>query len=204
MCPANERWRYHCNVVSHWLGAYTKWSLQQLTKYSGYHRTANSWLKPYFKIPLAKWQAFCSGVNLLKQFNTFRLRQNGRHFADDPFKCIFLNETLRILIKMSLNFVPKGPINNIPALVQILAFTDAYMRHSASMSKVVVAAHLVILKFPSDNSERVIDGVMVNLDLWQALWWPAGDPFLVAVIVHHHRCTGRHDWVLTANKEKYK
>ena len=28
-------------------------------------------------------------------------------------------------------FVAKGPINNIPALVQI---TDAYVRHSASMS----------------------------------------------------------------------
>ena len=27
MCPANERWRYYCNIVSHWLGAYTKWSL---------------------------------------------------------------------------------------------------------------------------------------------------------------------------------
>ena len=51
---------------------------------------------------------------------------------------------------ISLKFVPKGPIHNIPALVQIMAwhrpddkplyepimawFTDAYMRHSASMS----------------------------------------------------------------------
>ena len=28
-------------------------------------------------------------------FNTLRLRQNGRHFADDTFKCIFLNEKVR-------------------------------------------------------------------------------------------------------------
>ena len=58
-------------------------------------------------------------------FNTLRPRQNGRHFADDPFKRIlriFLNETLRISIKISLNFVPKGPINDIPALVQIMAW----------------------------------------------------------------------------------
>ena len=64
---------------------------------------------------------------------------------------IFLNENVRISIKISLKFVPKGPINNNPALVQIMAwrwsgdkplcepmtvsyFTDAYMRHSASMS----------------------------------------------------------------------
>ena len=53
--------------------------------------------------------------------NTMRLRQNGRHFADDIFKCIFLNENIRISIKISLKFVLKDPINNIPALVQIMA-----------------------------------------------------------------------------------
>ena len=50
-------------------------------------------------------------------FNTLRLRQNGRHFADAIFKCIFLNEYVLISIKISLKFVPKGDINNIPALV---------------------------------------------------------------------------------------
>ena len=29
--------------------------------------------------------------------------------ADDIFKCIFLNENIRISIKISPNFVPKGP-----------------------------------------------------------------------------------------------
>ena len=54
--------------------------------------------------------------------NTLRPRQNGRHFADDIFKCIFLNENVCILIKISLKFVPQGTINNIPALVQIMAW----------------------------------------------------------------------------------
>ena len=53
---------------------------------------------------------------------TLRLRQDGRHFPDDIFKYIFLNEAVRILIKISLKFVSKGPINNIPALVQITAW----------------------------------------------------------------------------------
>ena len=85
-----------------------------------------------------------------RSINTLRPRQNGRHFADDMFKCIFLNENLWILIIISLKFVPKGSINNIPALVQIMAWrrtgdkplsepmmtqlNDAYMRHSASIS----------------------------------------------------------------------
>ena len=37
-------------------------------------------------------------------------------------QCIFLNENVWISIKMSLKFVPTGPINNIPALVQIMAW----------------------------------------------------------------------------------
>ena len=54
--------------------------------------------------------------------NTLRPWQNGRHFADDILKCIFLNENVWIPIKISLKFVPKGPINNIPALVEIMAW----------------------------------------------------------------------------------
>ena len=53
--------------------------------------------------------------------NTWKLRQNGRHSADDIFKCIFLNENCCILIEISLKFVLKGPIENKPSLVQIMA-----------------------------------------------------------------------------------
>ena len=37
--------------------------------------------------------------------------------ADDIFKWIFLNENGRFPIKISLKFVPRGPIDNNPALV---------------------------------------------------------------------------------------
>ena len=65
--------------------------------------------------------------------------------ADDIFKCIFLSENDRISIKISLTFVPRSPIDNKAALVQVMAwrrigdkslpepmmaeFTYAYMRH---------------------------------------------------------------------------
>ena len=62
------------------------------------------------------------GLQVVDMVNTLRPRQNGRHFADDMFKCIFLNKNAWILIKISLKFVPKGSINNIPALVQIMAW----------------------------------------------------------------------------------
>ena len=54
--------------------------------------------------------------------NTLRPRQSGQHFADDIFKCIFLNGNSSISINISLKFVPEGRINNIPALVQIMAW----------------------------------------------------------------------------------
>ena len=43
--------------------------------------------------------------------------QNGHRFADSILKCIFVNEKFCILIKISLNFIRKGPIENNPALV---------------------------------------------------------------------------------------
>ena len=64
--------------------------------------------------------------------------------AGGIFKCIFFNEKICILMKISLKYVPKGPIDNNPALVLIMAwrigdkplsepmltrFIDAYMRH---------------------------------------------------------------------------
>ena len=54
--------------------------------------------------------------------NTLRPRQNGRYFPDAIFKCIFLNENAWISLKISLKFVPKVRINNIPALVQMMAW----------------------------------------------------------------------------------
>ena len=54
--------------------------------------------------------------------NILRSRRNEQHFSDDIFKRICFNETVWISIKFSLKFVPKGLINNIPALVRIMAW----------------------------------------------------------------------------------
>ena len=80
-------------------------------------------------------------------FNALRPRQDGRHSTEDDFKRVFLKENVWISIDISMTFIPKGPIDNIPALVQIMAWrrpgdkplsepmvvwlADAYMRHSA-------------------------------------------------------------------------
>ena len=72
----------------------------------------NWYVQPVYKI----------SHNVNMSINALRPRQNGRYFADDIFKCILLNENVWIAIKNSLKFVAKGPISNIPALVQIMAW----------------------------------------------------------------------------------
>ena len=83
-------------------------------------------------------------VSLL-MINWSSLWQYGRHFADDIFKSIFVNDNFFIVINILLKFAPKGPIDNNSALVQTMAwrrigdkplsepvlirFTDAYVWH---------------------------------------------------------------------------
>ena len=72
---------------------------------------------------IAYWGVpYIRDLTVIYHVNTLRVGQNGHHFTDKIFKCIFLNENVRISIKISLKFVPKGPIGNIPALVQIKAW----------------------------------------------------------------------------------
>ena len=49
---------------------------------------------------------------MLISLNSSSPGQNGRYFADDIFKRIFLNENIKISIQVSPKFVLHGPINN--------------------------------------------------------------------------------------------
>ena len=87
--------------------------------------------------------------------NVKTLRQNGCHFRDIIFKCIFLNEYMFILMKISLIFVPKGPINNILALVQIMAWCQPGDKPLSESLMVSLLIHICITQ-PQ----------WVNPDLW--------------------------------------
>ena len=78
--------------------------------------------------------------------HTLRPRQNGRHFADDTFKRIFMNENIRIPINISLKFVPKGPINNIPALVQIMAWRRPGDKPLSEAMMVSLLTHICVTR----------------------------------------------------------
>ena len=75
-----------------------------------------------------------------------RPRQNGRHFTDDTFKRIFVNENVRVLIEISLKFVPKGPINNIPALIQIMAWRRPGDKPLSEPMMVCLPTHICVTR----------------------------------------------------------
>ena len=51
------------------------------------------------------------------RINSVLPAQNGRHSTDEIFRCILVNDNFFVLIKISLKFVMKGPIDNDPLLV---------------------------------------------------------------------------------------
>ena len=86
----------------------------------------------------------CNIVNWT--LNTLRPRRNGRHFPDDIFKCIFLNENTSISINVSLKFVPAGRIDNIPALVQIMAWRRPGVKPLAEPMMVRLLTHICVTR----------------------------------------------------------
>ena len=95
-------------------------------------------------------------ANPWTEVNSIPLGQNGRHFAKDIFSCIFVNEKIFILIKMSLKFVPKGLIGSNPARVPSLFC--GYFTSNASIHKYETwqALHFHLPQVRSDLGKKNI------------------------------------------------
>ena len=78
--------------------------------------------------------------------NSLRPRQNRRHFADDILKCIFLNENEWISLRISLKFVPKVRINNIPYLFQIMAWRRPGAKPLSEPMMVSLLTHICVTR----------------------------------------------------------
>ena len=89
------------------------------------------------------------------RFTSSPSRQNDRHFADYIFRCIFVNENVCILIEMSLKFVPYGPINNIPSLVQIMAWRRPGDKPLSVPMMVNLLTHICVIRPQSVNVTHI-------------------------------------------------
>ena len=125
-------------------------------------------------------------------FNTFRPRQNGRHFPADIFKLIFVNEIIWISIKISLRFVPRGRINNIPALVQIMAWRRPGDKPLSEPMMVSILTHICVTRPQWVNIFMATTGddwIIPSFRIWDYM-----------LHVEHVSCVitncGQHQWVI--------
>ena len=171
--------------------------------------------KMHLKMSSGKWQPFCLSLNVLNHtkhntvqtactflgrycvvttvvsgesdINTLRPRQNGRHIPDDIFKWIFLNENVLISINISLKFVPRGPINNIPTLVQVMAWRRPGDKPLSEPMMVRLLTHICVTRPQWVNSLTPgrygsnFKGVLSNAFHWLSSW-------ALLVILHSDEC----------------
>ena len=105
--------------------------------------------------------------------NTLWQRQNGRDFANNIIKCIFVNENAHILIKFHWSLFPRVKINNIPALVQIMAWRPPGENHYLNQYCLVYWCIYVSLGLKELNSNLVkfcliITSILVLQSFWNS------------------------------------
>ena len=98
------------------------------------------------------------GSNVL---NILSLRQNGHHFQDDIFKCIIVNGNVCIAI---VKFVPKGPINNKPSLIEIMAWCRAGDKPSSEPTM----ARCICVTWPWSLK---LEKKWLKCPRWQKVWY---------------------------------
>ena len=100
-----------------------------------------------FMVDIENFCRICIYSNVfLRILLTLRPGQNGRHFTDNIYTCIFFNENVWILLKISLKFIPKVRIHNIPALVQIIAWCRPGDKPLSEPMMVSLLTHICITR----------------------------------------------------------
>ena len=100
-------------------------------------------------------------------FNTLRRGQDDRHFPDDIFKCIFVNKNVWISPMISLKFIPKVRINNIPALVQIMAWRRPGDKPLSEPMLVSLLTHICVTRPQWVYTGYSIIRRILKLSTWQ-------------------------------------
>ena len=108
--------------------------------------------------------------NRWRWVNTLRTRQHGRDLADAIFKGIFLNENVWILIKISLKLIPRGPINNIQALVQLMAWCRSGNKPLSEPMMVSLLMHICVT-WPQWVNYRYAEYFWENIFAFHTIPW---------------------------------
>ena len=142
---------------------------------------------------------WCTRSLMCLSVDTLRPTKNGHHFTDDIFECIFLNENSWISIKISLKFVPKGPINNIPSLVQIMVWRRPGDKPLSEQMMVNLLTHIYVAEVYTSLKFILKDQISNIPALVQIMVWrrpgdkPLSEPVVVSLLMH--LCVTRPQWI---------
>ena len=104
------------------------------------------------------WEPLVRGVNMglrshISHFSALWPWQNGHQFLNDLSK-----------FKISLKFIPKGPINNIPALVQIMIIINYFLKQwwlvywriyaSLGLSELLLTTQIILSAYTHINANQ--------------------------------------------------
>ena len=89
----------------------------------------------------------------------------------------------------------------ILVLIKLPIFSCAAKRQKKSIS----ITYLVVLQFTSNNSEGIVNEMVIDMNFGQPVGGARRHPFLVQVVVDHDRCPGRGNallWSFIPEKEQ--
>ena len=141
---------YHIHITMQWRTRI--WSLGYICTLQCYNEWRN--LKPAYDLQTSMsrisqhwfgygWVTNRRQASILTHWGRYKM---DAIWSDDIFKCIFLNENVWIPIKISLKFVSKGPINNIPALAQIMAWRRPGDKPLSEPMMVSLTTHICVTR----------------------------------------------------------
>ena len=124
--PAGQNGRlfadiFRCIFVNEKFYNFIKISLKFVPKSPIDNNSASVWIMAWRRIG-DKWLSESMLTNIYAAPGGDELTHWGRDKMAAIFQWIFLNENVWISINISLKFVPRGPIDNIPTLVQVMAW----------------------------------------------------------------------------------
>ena len=104
---------------------------------------------------MCTWCQYHHSYHSFACIHTLRPRQDGRHFSDAIFMCILFNENCCILIKFSLKYIRKGPIDNNRTLVQIMAWRQSGDKPVSEPMMISLPMHICVTRPQWVNTLRL-------------------------------------------------
>ena len=91
------------------------------------------------KMSSGKWRPYCLGLNVLTHWGRDKMAAIFQTTFSNGFSG---NENVWISINISLKFVPRGPINNIPTLLQVMAWRRPGDKPLSELMMVRLTTHI--------------------------------------------------------------